>query len=85
MSTLPSKNNAEKTLYALSLAWQLGFLIAVPLGGFLLLGYWIDTVLQTKPLVLLIGLALGGIVTCYELYHVLTPFIKKDPSHHAHD
>ncbi|MFH1657030.1 MAG: AtpZ/AtpI family protein [bacterium] len=71
-----SQKSKSKTFYALSLAWQLGFIIIIPIGGFLFLGVLGDKVLKTKPLFLIIGLLVGIIVTVYEVYHLIVPLIK---------
>ena len=73
-----TKKNGFKTFYAVSFAWQLGFLIAVPIGGFLLLGYWADGIFHTGPLLLFIGMIVGLSVTVYEVYHSLAPFVKNN-------
>jgi F0F1-type ATP synthase assembly protein I len=72
-----SQKNSFKTFYALSLAWQLGFLIAVPIGGFLFLGLLGDRFFKTEPLFLILGLLVGIIITVYEVYHLLIPLIKE--------
>jgi len=72
---MPKKDNF-KTFYALSLAWQLGFLITVPIGGFLFLGLLGDKFFKTQPFLLILGLLVGIIITIYEVYHLLTPLIK---------
>ena len=71
-----SQKSNFKTFYALSLAWQLGFLIAIPIGGFLFLGVLGDKFFKTQPFLLLLGLLIGIIITIYEVYHLLTPLIK---------
>lgn len=71
-----SQRNTFKTFYALSLAWQLGFFIAIPIGGFLFLGLWGDNFFNTKPFFLLLGLVIGIVITIYEVYHLLIPVIK---------
>lgn len=73
-----SEKDGFKTFYALSLAWQLGFLIAVPIGGFLILGFWLDKKFNTSPLSLIIGVILGIVITIYEVYHLLVPLIKNN-------
>ncbi len=65
-----------KTFYALSLAWQLGFLIAMPIVGFLFLGLFADKFFKTEPILLLGGLFLGIGITFYEVYHLLIPLIE---------
>ena len=72
---MSTKNNF-KTFYALSMAWQLGFLIAVPIAGFLFLGYLGDKFFKTSPLFLITGLVVGIVITIYEVYHSLIPLIK---------
>jgi len=73
--TKMSQQDNFKTFYALSLAWQLGFLIAVPIAGFLFLGLLGDRFFKTEPLFLLIGLLVGITITIYEMYHLLIPLI----------
>ena len=70
------KKDNFKTFYTLSFAWQLGFLIAIPIGGFLFLGHIGDKFFGTQPLFLLIGLVVGIIITVYEVYQLLIPLIK---------
>lgn len=72
------KSSTAKTLYALSLAGQLGFMIAMPIGGFLLLGSFMDRWLDMQPLFLMVGLAVGLTVTAYEVYHMLLPILRKE-------
>jgi F0F1-type ATP synthase assembly protein I len=71
-----SKESRFKTFYALSVAWQLGFLIAVPIGGFMLLGFLGDKFFKVKPLLLILGLLVGVIITIYETYHLFIPLIE---------
>lgn len=75
MGTTSQKSNF-KIFYAVSLAWQLGFLVAIPLGGFILLGLWGDTFFDTRPLLLIMGVVVGSLITGYEVYHLLLPVIK---------
>jgi len=70
------KKDNFKTFYALSLAWQLGFIIAVPIGGFLFFGLLADRFFGTEPVLLVVGIFVGVIVTVYEVYHLLIPLIK---------
>ena len=71
-----SKKDNFKVLYALSLAWQLGFLIAIPLAIFLWLGILADRAFETRPLFLILGLLAAIAITAYEVYHWLIPLIK---------
>jgi len=69
------RKNSFKIFYALSLVWQLGFLVAVPIGGFLILGLWLDKKFDSSPIVLIAGIAFGMIVVIYEIYHLIIPLI----------
>lgn len=69
--------NGFKLWYALALALQLGFLIVMPIGGFMLLGLWADKTLKTGPFLLIAGAVIGISITVYEIYHWLGPLIKK--------
>ena len=71
-----SQKSNFKTFYALSIAWQLGFLIAIPIGGFIFLGILGDRFFGTEPFILLLGLLVGIVITIYEIYHLLVPLIK---------
>lgn len=71
-----SKKNNFKTFYALSMAWQLGFLIAIPIGGFIFLGILGDEFFKTQPILLLLSLLIGISITIYEVYHSITPLIN---------
>jgi len=75
IKAMPQKSNF-KIVYVLSLAWQLGFLIVVPIGGFLFLGVLGDKFFKTQPFLLLLGLIIGLVVTIYQMYHLLIPLIK---------
>lgn len=72
---MPKKNNF-KTFYAISIAWQLGFFIAVPIIGFLFLGILADKFFGTRAIFLFLGLFLGTIITVYQVHRLLIPLIK---------
>jgi F0F1-type ATP synthase assembly protein I len=71
------QRNNFKIFYAVSFAWQLGFLIAVPLGIFLFLGLLLDKHLKTNPLFLIAGGVVALIATFYEVYQWLETIVKK--------
>jgi F0F1-type ATP synthase assembly protein I len=71
-----SEKKHFKTFYALSLAWQMGFLVTAPIVGFLVIGFFVDEYLGTQPVALLGGLVIGLVVTVYEVYHLLAPLIN---------
>ena len=70
--------NKSKTLYVLSFAWQLGFLIVIPMVGFMALGLWVDGKLNTKPTFTLIGLLVGVVSTVLESAKMLRVFMRGD-------
>jgi len=75
---MPDKEkNGFKMWYAISFALQLGFLIVVPIGGFMFLGLCGDKIFHTLPLLFIIGFVLGAGITAYEVYHLLIPLIKE--------
>jgi len=79
-----SQQSNVKIFYALSFAWQLGFLIAVPIGGFVVLGIFGDHFFKTQPLFLLLGIIIGCIITSYEVYHLLMPLIQNNEKNDTH-
>ena len=68
--------NSFSLFYALSIAWQLGFLIAIPIALFIFLGHLADVFLKTSPILLFVGLIAGVIITIYEVYNLLVPIVK---------
>lgn len=78
-----SNKNGFRFFYALSLATQLGFLIAASLGGFILLGVWLDRTLGTEVVFVLAGSVIGIVLTVVEVYHIILPLIRKH--HDEHD
>lgn len=63
---------------SVSLAGELGFLIAIPLSGGVFLGVWLDSIFSTHPKLTLSFLGLGIIVSFTNLYMVLSEFSKKE-------
>jgi F0F1-type ATP synthase assembly protein I len=61
---------------ALKLAWDLGYIIAIPLIGFALLGRWLDRKFDTSPWLLLAGMALAMIISTVALVQKFTKLIK---------
>ncbi len=74
-------NEFIKIAYAVSLAMQLGFLIAIPIALFLFLGLWLDDALHTGPALFIAGVLVGLGATGYEVYHSILPLLR--PDHHA--
>jgi len=65
-----------KLWYAISFAFQLGFIVVFPIVGFIVLGLWIDRAFNSTPLLLIVGVFVGFAVTVYEVYHFLIPLIE---------
>lgn len=68
----------EKFFRSLSLATELGFLIAIPLAGGVVLGVWVDNTFSTHPKFTLSLLGAGVVIACANLSIVLSEFLKKD-------
>lgn len=72
-----NKKTSFNILYAISFAWQLGFLVAFPILGFGFLGSLIDNLLKTKSLLTIFGFLIGIGVAIYETINMLAPLLKK--------
>lgn len=75
------ENNKKKSdqlnvFYALSLAWQMGFLIIAPILLFLFGGYMIDKWLKTAPLFIIISIFAALAVSVYEIHHLIRPMLE---------
>ena len=68
-------NTGLSFAYAMSLASQLGFLVVSSIGGFILLGIWLDSKLGTTPFLVIGGIIAGIILTIYEVHHMIKPLI----------
>ena len=78
MSPLPEKQKSKgKIFYALSLGMELGFLIAIPLVVFLLLGLFLDRKFRTFPIFLICGIITGLGATFLDIYYLVLPFLEK--------
>lgn len=67
----------EKSWSAVSLAWQLGYTIAVPLVVFALAGQYLDKKLGTAPWLLLIGILVSIAVSSWAIYKKTLDIIEK--------
>ncbi len=72
-----NKNDKFKVFYAISLAWQLGLIIIIPIGIFTFLGWWGDKIIHTSPYLFLIGIITGIVAAVYNIYRSLRPLIRK--------
>lgn len=62
---------------ALSLAWELGYSIAVPLVALALAGRFLDKKLGTAPFLLLAGILVSIIVSSYIVYKKTTDIMNR--------
>ena len=70
------KSDQLNVFYALSLAWQMGFLIIAPILLFLFGGYLIDKWLKTAPLFIVISIFAALAVSVYEILHLVRPMLE---------
>jgi len=63
-----TENSAAKGLKTWSLAWELGYMIAVPIILFALLGRFVDENFHTSPLFLLLAILLSLILTGFLIW-----------------
>jgi len=70
--------NRSKRWYALSLVFQLGISLTLPLvvgiGG----GVWLDRQLKTTPRLTLLGIIVGLVISGYSFYFEILPLLQKD-------
>lgn len=62
------QNELKKSFSMLSLAWELGYLIALPLVALTLGGRFLDKKLGTSPLILLVGVVAAIVISSYMVY-----------------
>jgi F0F1-type ATP synthase assembly protein I len=64
----------------LSLAWQLGYIIAIPLIFLALLGRFLDKCLNTSPWFFLVGILLAIIISTFAIYFKTVKILKETES-----
>ncbi len=65
---MAKSNNPDKSFFALNLAWRLGYMIAVPLVVFALVGRVLDKKLGTAPWLLLAGILVSVSISAFAVY-----------------
>ena len=70
-------DNQSGTWSALSLAWELGYTIAIPIVVFALAGRWLDRRLDTAPWLLLTGIFISLVVSSWLVYFKMIKIIGK--------
>lgn len=72
------KDNSRNMLArAMVLGLELGFLMALPLAVFLLLGVWLDKKFGTMPLFVIVCLLAGLGAVFLEVKRIILPFLEK--------
>ena len=75
------ENDPGSQLFAvMGLGFELGFMIVIPLVGFMLLGLWVDKSFHVLPLFTIIGLVVGLVSSIVEVIKVILPFLEKRSS-----
>ena len=74
---MAKEKNRFNFFYAIILATQLGFLIAIPLVVILFISAFLDKKLKTFPLFIIVGTLLSLIVTFLETRYYFLPFLEK--------
>lgn len=70
-------NKINKIWYAISLGFQLGFLVVISIGIFMFLGFYLDKHFHSSPLFLIAGIVVGIFAASYNIYNIVLPLIKK--------
>jgi F0F1-type ATP synthase assembly protein I len=70
-------DSRQNLVYALGLGMQFGLMVAATLALFLLGGVYLDKVLRTKPLFMILGIIIGFIGAGMEVRYVVLPFLEK--------
>lgn len=69
---------SEKSWSAVTLAWELGYSMALPLVGLALLGRFLDKKLGTSPWLLLIGILISILFSSYLIYKKTIDILDKE-------
>jgi len=72
-----NKDKSNNFFYAVSLGLEMGFLIALPLVIFLILGVFLDKKFETFPFYLISAIILGLVFTFLDVYYFILPFLTK--------
>ena len=70
-------NEIQKTFSVVALAWELGYIIAIPLVALTLGGRFLDKKLGTSPLLLLVGVVLAIVSSTYAIWRKMSDIIGK--------
>lgn len=71
-----TKDEITNNFSMMALAWELGYMIAIPLVALTLGGRFLDKKLGTSPMLLLVGVVLAIILSSYMVYKKMIDIIK---------
>lgn len=71
------KNKNEQPWNLIGLAWDMGWLIALPLVGLSLAGKFMDGVFHTSPLFILVGVLTAVTLSSVLVYRKTTELLKR--------
>lgn len=77
MHSQHQKNTNNNLGDVLLLGSGIGFMLATPLVVSILVGVWVDKRLETFPIVIIISVIFGFILTGFEFYKIVVPFLEK--------
>jgi len=72
------ENKNEKSWSAVSLAWELGYSIAVPLVGLALLGRFLDKKFGMSPWLLMAGILISILISSFFIYKKTVDILDKE-------
>jgi len=73
-----NRRTNREAFMAMGLVSKLGISIAIIAATFVLSGIYLDRIFGTKYIFVLLGLVLSVIVSIYDIYYLLEPFIGSD-------
>lgn len=73
----PAKISEKTSWYYFGLVGQIGYSIAVPLTGGVIVGNLIDRKLGTSPQITMLGLGVGMVLSGVSFFHIIQDSLKK--------
>lgn len=73
----PRRDTSRNAVYLLSQVSEIGFTIALPIGGGALLGRWLDEKFQSQPKLTLSFIFIGIALAFLNLWYIVSQFSKQ--------
>ncbi|MDD3007135.1 MAG: AtpZ/AtpI family protein [Candidatus Pacebacteria bacterium] len=73
-----NRSTRREAFMAMELVSKLGISIAIIAATFILAGIYLDRMLGTKYIFVILGLLLSIVVSLYDIYYLLEPFVGSD-------